>query len=154
MGYFPQYFKHVGDELVVVPAAAVPAETQLAAKEFALAGPRDPYASAATGAWAKPGPKSGPRKVNLADGSTVTYCWYRFIDQPSFQQYNWDDEKKAKLQSFIEKIHADWPIDRDYMSPLTSGTLAALDPALLVTPPAGMEVGYVPIVTRQERTGG
>jgi len=32
-----------------------------------------------------------------------------------------------------------------------------LDPALLVTPPKGLEVGYVPIVTRQEagaRTGG
>jgi hypothetical protein len=32
---------------------------------------------------------------------------------------------------------------------------AQLDPALLVTPPAGLEAGYVPVVTRQapaERT--
>jgi hypothetical protein len=29
--------------------------------------------------------------------------------------------------------------------------LVKLDPALLVTPPKGFEVGYVPIVTRQER---
>jgi hypothetical protein len=29
------------------------------------------------------------------------------------------------------------------------GTLADLDPALLVTPPPGLEIGYVPIVTRQ-----
>jgi hypothetical protein len=29
--------------------------------------------------------------------------------------------------------------------------LAALDPALIVTPPPGMEFGFVPIVTRQER---
>ena len=30
------------------------------------------------------------------------------------------------------------------------GKLATLDPALLVTPPKGLEVGYVPIVTHQE----
>jgi len=30
------------------------------------------------------------------------------------------------------------------------GELVTLDPALLVNPPDGMEVGYVPIVTRQE----
>jgi hypothetical protein len=36
------------------------------------------------------------------------------------------------------------------MAPPTMGELVALDPALLVTPPKGMEVGYVPIVTRQE----
>src|SRR5512144_2798646 len=29
------------------------------------------------------------------------------------------------------------------------GQLAALDPALLVTPPPGLEAGHVPIVTRQ-----
>ena len=54
------------------------------------------------------------------------------------------------MQSFVEKIHANWPIDRDYMAPPSSGSLATLDPALLVTPPKGLEVGYVPIVTRQE----
>jgi hypothetical protein len=36
------------------------------------------------------------------------------------------------------------------MAPPTSGALAALDSAIIVTPPRGMEVGYVPIVTRQE----
>jgi len=43
------------------------------------------------------------------------------------------------------------------MSPPGIGKLVALDPALLVTPPKGLEVGYVPIVTRQEagaRTAG
>jgi hypothetical protein len=34
--------------------------------------------------------------------------------------------------------------------PPESGQLADIDPALIVTPPAGLEVGYVPIVTRQE----
>ncbi len=103
------------------------------------------------GAWAKPGPKLGPVTAKLVDGSVVTYAWYRFVDQPSFQQYAWSEEKKAKLQAFVEKLHANWPTDRDYMAPPSHGKLATLDPALLVTPPAGLEVGYVPIVTRQAR---
>ncbi|MCH7919670.1 MAG: anion permease [Planctomycetes bacterium] len=94
----------------------------------------------------------GARAVDLTDGSTVTYSWYRFVDQPSFQQYEWSDAKKAKLQSFVEKIHAHWPIDRDYMAPPSNGRLVALDSSLLVIPPEGMETGYVPIVTHQEDT--
>jgi hypothetical protein len=35
------------------------------------------------------------------------------------------------------------------LAPLTGGTLATLDPALLVQPPAGLEAGYVPIIIRQ-----
>ena len=66
-----------------------------------------------------------------------------------FSSTHWSAEKKAKLQAFVEKIHATWPIDRDYMAPPSRGALVTLDPALLVTPPKGLEVGYVPIVTRQ-----
>ena len=102
-----------------------------------------------TGAWSKPGPKAGPFTAKLADGSVVTYSWYRFVDQPSFQQYGWSDEKKAKLQAFVEEIHANWPIDRDYITPPSHGELVSLDPALFVTPPKGLETGYVPVVTRQ-----
>ena len=150
-GLFPQYYKHVGDERVAVPAATVPAETKLLTQEFKLAKMGVPYTSPTVGAWAKPGPKLGPFTAKLVDGSVVTYSWYRFVDQPSFQQYAWSEEKKAKLQAFVEKFHAAWPIDRDYMAPPTRGKLASFDPALLVTPPAGLEVGYVPIVTRQAR---
>jgi hypothetical protein len=150
-GLFPQYYKHVGEERVAVAAAEVPAETRLHAQEFKLATPGKPYTSPTTGAWTQPGPKLGPFTARLVDGSVVTYSWYRFVDQPSFQQYSWSTEKKAKLQSFVEKLHANWPIDRDYMAPPTRGKLVSLDPALLVTPPAGLEVGYVPIVTRQAR---
>lgn len=149
-GFFPQYFKHEGNKRAPIPATEVPKETGLLAKEFKQAERGRPFTSPNKGAWAKPGPKRGPYKVRLTDGSLVTYSWYRFVDQPSFQQYNWSEAKKRKLQSFVEKIHANWPIDRNYMAPPTSGELAALDPALLVTPPKGMEIGYVPIVTRQE----
>lgn len=149
-GFFPQYFRHEGDRLVAISASDVPDDTHLLEKEFRLAKRGKPFTSPTKGAWTNPGSVAGPFKVKLTDGSLVTYSWYRFIDQPSFQQYDWDDTKKAKLQSLVEKIHANWSIDRDYMAPPTIGKLATLDPALLVIPPKGMEVGYVPIVTRQE----
>lgn len=148
-GQFPQYSKKAGKERVAVAAADVPPETQLLTQNFQLASPGAPYTSPTVGAWAKPGPKLGPFTVKLVDGSTVTYSWYRFVDQPSFQQYHWSAEKKARLQALVEKLHATWRPDRDYMAPPTRGKLVALDPALLVTPPAGLEVGYVPIVTGQ-----
>jgi hypothetical protein len=148
-GLFPQYYKQVGDERVAIPATEVPVETQLHAQQFKLAKVGPPYTSPTTGAWARPGPKLGPFTAKLRDGSVVTYWWYRFVDQPSFQQYHWSAEKKAKLQAFVEKLHAHWPTDRDYMPPPPRGKLVALDPALLVMPPAGLEVGYVPIVTGQ-----
>jgi hypothetical protein len=149
-GNFPMYFRHEGDRLIAIAASEVPEETNLLKKEFKLGKPGEPFTSPGKGAWSNPGPAAGPFKVALTDGSVVTYYWYRFVDQPSFQQYNWSSSKKEKLQSLVEKIHREWPIDRDYMAPPTMGELAALDPALLVTPPKGMEVGYVPVVTHQE----
>jgi len=150
-GLFPQYCVHVGEERVVVAPDEVPTETGLLGQEFKLAGPGVPYTSPTTGAWSRPGPQSGPFTSKLTDGSLVTYSWYRFVDQPSFQQYDYSPEKKAKLQALVEKIHAEWPVDRDYMLPPGRGRLVSLDPGLFVTPPKGMEVGYVPIVTRQEK---
>jgi len=149
-GRFPQYFKHEGDKLVAISESKVPKETNLLTKEFRLAEPGAPYTSPSAGVWTSPGPARGPYRVKLVDGSVVTYSWYRFVDQPSFQQYNYNPGKRARLQALVEKIHAQWPIDRDYMTPPTKGELASLDPALFVTPPEGLEVGYVPIVTHQE----
>lgn len=148
-GVFPQYYKQVGDERIVVEAKDVPEETGLVKQAFPLAKAGQPYTSPTTGAWAKPGPKSEKFTAKLLDGSVVTYCWYRFVDQPSFQQYDWSDEKKAELQGFVEKIHASWPIDRNYMAAPSHGELVELDPGLIVTPPKGMEKGYVPIVIGQ-----
>jgi hypothetical protein len=148
-GMFPQYFKHVGQERVAISQTQVPPETGLPKQEFELARPGSPYTSPASPAWTMPGSKSPAFTARLVDGSIVTYRWYRFVDQPSFRQYNWSEEKRAKLQSFVEKIHAQWPINRDYMAPPGRGSLVWLDPALLVTPPKGLEVGYVPIVTAQ-----
>ncbi|MCD6338453.1 MAG: hypothetical protein J7M29_03610, partial [Verrucomicrobia bacterium] len=85
----------------------------------------------------------------LGDGSVVTYYWYRFADQPALLNADLTREERERLQARVEKIHRLWKKDRDYLPPPTSGKLASIDPALIVTPPPGLEVGYVPIATRQ-----
>ena len=85
----------------------------------------------------------------LADGSTVRYHWYRFIDQPCFQQFDWTQTQRDALQRIIVKMHRHWKIDDQYLPERTGGELASFDPALFVTPPKGMELGHVPIVTWQ-----
>lgn len=149
---FPQYFKQDGKKMTAVTASEVPKDTRLQAQTFAPATPRGPYTSPTKPgtSWTTPGPKSGPFKAMLSDGSTVTYYWYRFVDQPALQHLDLSKAEKARLQSLVEGIQANWPITRNYMAPPSSGKLATFDPALIVTPPRGMEVGYVPIVTRQE----
>ena len=168
-GLFPQYYKHVGNERVAVAASDVPAELGLLDQKFKLAEPgialhlRQPDTPWRRSHPARQGRSAHstaqlvdgcrghlrPRREWLVPAILQTRSWYRFVDQPSFQQYRWSAEKRAKLQAFVEKLHAHWPMDRDYMPPPTRGTLVALDPALLVVPPKGLEVGYVPIVTHQ-----
>ncbi|MFO0909718.1 MAG: hypothetical protein U0794_15455 [Isosphaeraceae bacterium] len=148
-GDFPEYFRHDGSKRIPVPASAVPAETGLTSQKFRLAKKGAAYVTPTTPAWTKPGPASPTTTVTLHDGSRVTYAWYRFVDQPVFQQYPWDAGKKERLQKLITQLHTRWTPDRPAMPPPTAGALVHLDPALLVTPPPGMEAGYVPIVVGQ-----
>lgn len=112
-----------------------------------------------SGAWASPGPaqdidgKIGPYDVLLADGSTVVYYWYRFVDQPAFKQIRgskstqeWND-----LQNLVTVLHTSWRPDLNYIPNPTSGKLVEMDPGLIVCPPRGLEHGYVPIVVAQYR---
>ncbi|UCC96107.1 MAG: hypothetical protein JSW40_04980, partial [Candidatus Omnitrophota bacterium] len=100
--------------------------------------------------WKKPGPVAGPFKAYPGDGSVVTYYWYRFADQPALLNADLTDEERKGLQARVEKLHRNWKKDRDYLAPPKIGKLADIDPALIVTPPPSREIGYVPIVTRQE----
>lgn len=149
---FPQYFKRRGKEMVAVPASQVPATTGLATQKFASPAAGKPYTSPSRSGtvWSDPGPKSGPYTAVLSDGSRVTYYWYRFVDQPSLQHLHLSKAEKARLQAMAERVQANWPITRNYMAPPSKGRLATFDSALIVTPPAGMKLGYVPIVTRQQ----
>jgi len=101
-------------------------------------------------AWKKPGPKAGPFTVRLGDGSVLTYYWYRFADQPAMLHADLTPAEREIVQARVEKLHRAWTKDRDYLAPPDFGKLAAIDPVLIVTPPPGLEVGYVPIATRQQ----
>jgi hypothetical protein len=141
------------EQWAVISPKDVPAETGLARVEF----PRrrnatpEPYITPDDpgSCWKKPGPAAGPLHATLGDGSVVTYYWYRFADQPALLNADLTDDERESLQKRVEMLHQKWTRDREYLPPLTVGKLADLDPALIVTPPKGMEIGYVPIVTRQ-----
>lgn len=156
----PEYYrltkgKNGKDQWVVVDAKEVPAETGLAKVTFPqkrLAKP-DPYVTPeeAQSSWKKPGPAAGPFETKLGDGSIVTYYWYRFADQPALQNADLSRDEREALQKRVELLHKNWTKEKEYLPPPTVGKLAELDPALLVTPPKGLEIGYVPIVTRQAK---
>ncbi|HEX8916410.1 MAG TPA: hypothetical protein VF796_28925 [Humisphaera sp.] len=156
----PQYYRleEVGKarkpQWVAVKPQDVPPETGLAAYKFERPReqPQKPYVTPEepTSNWKTPGPKAGPFKARLGDGSVVTYYWYRFADQPALLNADLTPAERERLQARVEKLHRAWTIDKDYLAPPKVGKLADLDPAQLVTPPAGLEVGYVPIGTRQE----
>ncbi len=139
-----------------VPAkpSEVPAGSGLAEVKFdrPKEKPPEPYTTPETpaGSFKKPGPAAGPFRARLGDGSVVTYHWYRFADQPALLNADLTKEEREKMQLKVEKLHRAWTKDRDYLAPPTAGLLADLDPAQIVMPPKGLEVGYVPIATRQE----
>lgn len=156
----PEYFhlENGGDakqaKWVPIAPDKVPAETGLhqlkwerptEKTEEAYTTPDAPKSS-----WKKPGPKAGPFKARLGDGSVVTYYWYRFADQPALLNADLTDAERERMQQKVEKIHRTWTKNRNYLPPPTLGKLANLDPAQIVKPPKGLEIGYVPIATRQE----
>lgn len=154
----PEYYrlekdKKGKDHWVVVSEKDVPADTGLAAATFPKrpGADRRPYVTpdTADSSWKKPGPAAGPFEAKLGDGSVATYSWYRFADQPALLNADLTAEEREQLQKRVEMLHRQWTKDREYLPPPTVGTLADLDPAVLVTPPKGLEIGYVPIVTRQ-----
>jgi hypothetical protein len=154
----PEYYRLVTEgndksQWMPVLPQDVPAETGLAAVSF----PRpvedrpEPYVTPddPQSCWKKPGPVAGPFQAHLGDGSVVTYYWYRFADQPALLNADLTEQERESLQARVEKIHRNWTKDREYLAPPAIGELAEIDPALIVTPPEGLEAGYVPIATRQ-----
>jgi len=156
----PEYYKLTKDakgneQWVVVRTPDVPAETGLAMVTFPqkrTAKPQ-PYVTPneAGSSWKNPGPAAGPFQAKLGDGSTVTYSWYRFADQPALLNADLTRAEREALQERVERLHSKWKKHREYLPPPTIGKLADLDPAVLVTPPRGLEVAYVPIVIRQAK---
>jgi hypothetical protein len=142
-------------EWVAIQPKEVPAETGLQNIVFGLQKTQNEPLGYFTpeekeSSWKKPGPVAGPYTVKIGDGSTLTYYWYRFADQPALLNADLTSAEREEMQRRVEKLHRNWTKDREYLPPPTAGRLAAVDPALLVRPPAGLGIGYVPIVTRQE----
>lgn len=153
----PEYYKltknaNGQERWLVVKPEEVPSDTGLQSAEFPA--PRrttEPYVTPdePDSSWKKPGPAAGPFKRTLGDGSEITFYWYRFADQPALQNADLTRAEREAIQKRVERIHRSWKQGRNYLPPNSVGSLASIDPALIVKPPKGFEVGYVPIVTRQ-----
>ena len=159
----PEYYRlDPDDKWRAVTEAEVPLSTELvgtpvplnARSEITYLTPLEPDCAwqDPDGPWNSPGPSAGPFTADLGDGSTVTYYWYRFVDQPAIIHANLPTDMREKMQDRVELIHANWSHTDEYQAPPTLGKLATIDPEAIVQPPAGMEIGYVPIVTRQEKS--
>jgi hypothetical protein len=150
-GEFPSYFRHTGSAVDAVLESEVP-DVALKAAKFDSPNTSQSYepSDGGQGVWMKPGPRKGPYQARLADGSVVTYHWYRFIDQPAMQNAGLSPQEKNKLQALVEEMHRTWTQDKSYMAPPRFGRLASVDAAVLVKPPKGLEVGYVPVAIRQD----
>jgi hypothetical protein len=155
----PEYYKlvktgndDIGKWMAVAPKD-VPAETGLHKVSFKSTDKRNPMPyitpEEKESSWKTPGPVAGPFKAKLGDGSTVTYYWYRFADQPALLNADLSKEEREEMQRRVELLHRNWTKEREYLPPPLIGKLAEIDPALIVNPPAGFEVGYVPVATRQ-----
>lgn len=154
----PEYFRLGSNgkkpQWQVISAKEVPAHLGLTQHRFETPKekPQEPRTTPddAASCWKKPGPAAGPFKARLGDGSVVTYYWYRFAEQPAMLNADLTDEEREQVQKRVEKLHRAWTKDRDYLPPPDFGKLAEIDPALILTPPKGLEIGYVPIATQQE----
>ena len=159
----PEYYRLDGEnKWIAVEESQVPASTNLIntpvptnpRSEITYLTPLEPDCAwqDPNGPWNSPGPSAGPYTADLGDGSTITYYWYRFVDQPAIIQANLPEAIREKMQERVEMIHSNWSHTDEYLAPPTLGKLATIDPEAIVQPPVGMEIGYVPIVTRQEKT--
>ncbi len=158
---FPEYYKLIEDgkkpKWSPIASSEVPLETglQKIVWQRPKESPQEPYTTPTDpkSCWKKPGPAAGPFKVKLGDGSTITYYWYRFADQPALLNADLSREEREIMQKRVEMLHKRWTIDREYLAPPKTGKLADVDPAQIVRPPKGLEIGYVPIAAWQELTG-
>jgi hypothetical protein len=98
--------------------------------------------------------------TRLQSGTWVGFKWYRFVDQPELNQVFASIENRAQrdktkcyMQERIERLHEAvnnggelprWfrPPQGDDKMP---ANLVSIDPGSLVTPPDGLEKGFVPV---------
>ena len=170
------YYEVIGEELIPLTENEVPKKLSL--MEYGnlehptnLQNHQDeidlmPDDSFNTDCWVCEDPNGCEEEINqttLDDGSVVSYRWYRFVDQPVFWNMKrefpefYTDDYLDDLQSTIEKMHAEWGGSVNLLerpSDQSRFHLAEVDHGLIVDPPAGKELGWVPIVTQVEHPDG
>jgi len=112
-------------------------------------GPWDALSNPPAGGCASsPGPASSTLYcAQTTAKSWLAWRWYKFVEQPSMARASLNDKEKQFMQSRVETLHkmigrkSRWIKSRK----ASAQGLATIDSALLVTPPSGMEHGYVPV---------
>lgn len=100
------------------------------------------------GCLTSPGPSDATLYcVRTKSPSVLGYKWYKFTEQPVMQRMRLTAEQKAYMQRRIETLHASTPRLSQWIKErgARANGLAELEASLLVRPPAGMDVGYVPV---------
>ena len=143
----PQYYKEVGSNRIAIKESEAPAA--LVNAKFGSLMQTSTYIYQEPSWWQQSPAASGDLTADLRDGSQVTYRWYKFVDQPSLQRFEMNAAEKAGIQGAIEKMQSQWN-NFAMMKDPTLGSLVSFDEGLIVTPPKGLEIGYVPIVVKQK----
>ena len=136
----------MGNTRIAIPESEAP--TTLVQTSFGGLMQTSSYVYQEPSWWSQSPAASVDLTANLNDGSKVIYRWYKFVDQPALQRFDMNQSEKNGIQSAIEKMQKEWA-HFPMMTDPTSGSLVSFDSGLLVTPPKGMEIGYVPIVVKQ-----
>ena len=143
----PQYYKEVGGSRIVIKESEAP--TALVNAKFGSLMQTSTHVYQEPSWWKQSPAASGDLTADLRDGSQVTYRWYKFVDQPSLQRFEMNAAEKAGIQGAIEKMQKEWN-NFAMMKDPTMGSLVSFDEGLMVTPPKGLEIGYVPIIVKQK----
>jgi hypothetical protein len=143
----PQYYKEVENKRIAIKESEAPAA--LVATKFGSLMQTSKYIYQSPDWWQQSPAASGDLTADLRDGSQVTYRWYKFVDQPSLQRFEMNAAEKAGIQGAIEKMQKEWN-NFAMMKDPTTGSMVSFDGGLMVTPPKGLEIGYVPIVVKQK----
>lgn len=144
-----QYYKQVGTQRIAISEADAPKPLQRA--QFAKSTSDKSFTYDSPSWWLDGVSTSAEQSVDLVDGTTITYRWFRFSDQPALRRLGLTATEKARLQNLAEDLQRQWN-NSSPQAAASSGELLSFDTNILLSPPNQYSVGYVPIVVRQQRS--
>ena len=143
-GIFPTHYREFNDEWEATDGTGSPSQLDSTEARFPSAARKTGYVPSL-----EDGPAPQVREVQLNDGSVLRYTWYRFVDQPALAALGLTTKQKTDLQAIVERIHTQWGQQTEFIKPPSQGDLVELQQEVLVQPPTGAEVGWVPVVISQ-----